>query len=139
MGPTKVRIASLMALAAGGVGFGLLVACGTSAPAPQASAVEVENAIQASCMATMPPSCPASTPHYADVAPILEKSCVPCHPGPAGAPQWPLTVYGDIAPWAGVIQDEVCGNTMPPADGGIGIDPSDRLTILDWVQCGAPE
>jgi hypothetical protein len=139
MGPTAARIASLMALAAAGVGSGALVACGTSAPAPQSNAIQVENAIQASCTATMPPSCPASTPHYADVEPILEKSCVPCHPGPAGSPQWPLTVYGDIAPWAGVIQDEVCGNTMPPVDGGIGIDQSDRLTILDWVQCGAPE
>jgi hypothetical protein len=139
MGSTKVRTSALMARVAGGVGFGLLVACSSSPAAPQATEVEVENAIQASCTATMPPSCPSSIPHYADVAPILEKSCVPCHPGPVGSPQWPLTVYGDIAPWAGVIQDEVCGNTMPPLDGGVAITQPDRLTILDWVQCGAPE
>jgi hypothetical protein len=135
----KVRISSLMTLAAGGVGLGLgLVACGSGSPARETSDTEVENAIQASCTATTHPVCPASTPHYADVEPILQKSCIPCHPGPPGATQWPLTAYDDITPWADVIQDQLCENAMPPADGGIGIDPSDRLTILDWVQCGAP-
>jgi hypothetical protein len=135
----KGRIPSLMTFAASAMGLGFgLVACGSS-PARQTDGTQVENAIQASCAATAPPSCPASTPHYADVAPILQKSCVPCHPGPPGATQWPLTTYGSIAPWAGVIEDEVCTNAMPPADGGIAIGESDRLTILDWVQCGAPE
>jgi hypothetical protein len=133
----KVRIPSLMTLAAGGVGL-VLVGCGSS-PARETGDAEVESAIRASCTATTPPSCPASTPHYADVAPIFQKSCVPCHPGPPGAMQWPLTAYGDIAPWGGVIEDEVCENAMPPVDGGVAIAGSDRLTILDWVQCGAPE
>ncbi len=128
-----------MMFAASAVAFGFgLVACGSS-PARQTDETQVENAIQASCTATTPPSCSTSTPHYADVAPILKKSCVPCHPGPPGAAQWPLTMYGSIAPWAGDIEDQVCGNAMPPADGGIAIGASDRLTILDWVQCGAPE
>jgi hypothetical protein len=133
----KVRVPSLIALAAGGVGLAL-VACGSS-PARETGDSEVANAIRTSCASTAAPSCPPSTPHYADVVPILQKSCVPCHPGPPGATQWPLTVYGDIAPWAGVIQDQVCQNAMPPLDGGIAIAPSDRLTLLDWAQCGAPE
>lgn len=132
-----MRAASLMTLAAGGIGL-VLAGCGSS-PVPETSDAEVASAILASCTATTAPSCPASTPHYAEVAPIFQKSCVPCHPGPAAAMQWPLTAYGDIAPWAGVIQDEVCENAMPPVDGGIALDPSDRLTILDWTQCGAPE
>jgi hypothetical protein len=135
-----------MTLAAGSVGL-VLVGCGGSPAretgdaevASESSDAEVASAIRASCTATTAPSCPASTPDYTDVAPIFEKSCVPCHPGPPAAMQWPLTSYGDIAPWAGVIEDEVCENAMPPVDGGIAIDPSDRLTILDWVQCGAPE
>jgi hypothetical protein len=126
-----------MAFVAGAVGLAL-VACGGS-PAPETGETEAENAIQASCAATTRLSCAASTLHYADVAPILQKSCVPCHPGPAGATQWPLTAYGDVAPWAGVIEDEICENAMPPVDGGIAIDESDRLTILDWVECSAPE
>jgi hypothetical protein len=126
-----------MALAAGGVGI-VLVACGGS-PGSETGDANVENAIRSSCAATVPPTCSTSTPHYADVAPILQKSCVPCHPGPAGATQWPLTEYDDVQPWAGVVQDEVCANAMPPLDGGIAITEPDRLTILDWVQCGAPE
>jgi uncharacterized membrane protein len=126
-----------MALAAGGVGLAV-VACGNS-PGSETGNANVENAIRSSCTATVPPTCSTSTPNYADVAPILQKNCVPCHPGPAGATQWPLTAYHDIAPWAGVIQDDVCANTMPPPDGGIAITQPDRLTILDWVQCGAPE
>jgi hypothetical protein len=71
--------------------------------------------------------------------PILQKSCVPCHEGSAGAPQWPLTMYSDVAPWAGALQDKLCAGAMPPADGGIALGPSERLTLIDWVQCGAPE
>jgi uncharacterized membrane protein len=126
-----------MALAAGGLWLGL-VGCGSSS-AHGSGEVDVENAIRTSCTATAPPACSTSTPHYADVEPILQKSCVPCHPGPAGATQWPLTDYSDNAAWAGAIQDELCASTMPPLDGGIAITQPDRLTILDWVQCGAPE
>jgi hypothetical protein len=132
----KLRI-PLRAIAAGGVGF-VVVACGSSS-ARGTGDVDVENAIRVSCTATVPPTCSTTTPHYADVAPILQKSCVPCHPGPAGATQWPLTDYADNAAWAGAIQDQVCANTMPPLDGGIAIAPSESLKILDWVQCGAPE
>jgi hypothetical protein len=135
MGLANVRVV-LLTLAAGSAALAL-VAC-SSSPAPQSGDAKVESAIEATCTATTPPTC-TSTPHYADVLPILNKSCVPCHPGPAGSPQWPLTMYSDIEPWAGVVQDEVCEGAMPPADGGIPIDPSDRLTLLDWVQCGAPE
>jgi hypothetical protein len=133
----KVRAASLMTLAACGIGL-VLAGC-VGSPVPETSDAEVASAILASCTATTTPSCPASTPHYAEVAPIFQKSCVPCHPGPPATMQWPLTAYVDIAPWAGVIQGEVCENAMPPVDGGIALDPSDRLTILDWTQCGAPE
>jgi hypothetical protein len=128
-----------MASTVGAVGL-VLAACGGGSASPANDGASVEKAIVSVCTATTPPTCDGGViPRYADVTPILEKSCIPCHPGPAGAPQWPLTAYSDIQPWAGVILDEVCGSAMPPSDGGIGITESDRLTILDWVQCGAPE
>jgi hypothetical protein len=136
MGHAKVRIALLTLVAGGGVALAL-AACGSS-PAPQSEDAKVDSAIEAACTATTPPSC-TSTPNYADAVPILQKSCVPCHAGSAGAPQWPLTKYIDIEPWAGDIQGKLCAGAMPPADGGIALAPSDRLTLLDWVQCGAPE
>jgi hypothetical protein len=125
-----------MAVVAGGAGLALF-AC-SSSPTRGTSKVDVEDAIRTSCTATTPPMC-SPTPHYADVEPILQKSCVPCHPGPAGATQWPLTTYSDNEAWAGAIQSELCANTMPPVDGGIAIAAADRLTLLDWAQCGAPE
>jgi hypothetical protein len=137
----RVLVPSIILSVVGAVGLGLglgLVACGSS-PRPANDDANVEKAIVATCTATVPPGCSGPTPHSAAVTPILEKSCIPCHPGPPGAVQWPLTAYTDIQPWAGVIQDEVCANAMPPLDGGIAIAEPDRLTILDWVQCGAPE
>lgn len=125
----------MLTLSACGVALAL-AACGSSA-APESEGANAEKVIEATCTAMMAPSC-TSTPHYADAVPILQKSCVPCH-GSAGTPQWPLTMYNDIEPWAGAIQDELCSGAMPPADGGIALAPSDRLTLLDWVQCGAPE
>jgi hypothetical protein len=129
-------LGALVALAASSVAIAL-AACGGS-PAPQTGAADVASAIESSCMATTPPSC-TSTPHYADTMPILRKNCVPCHAGSMDAPQWPLTMYADIAPWATDIQGKLCSGAMPPADGGIVLAPADRLTLLDWVQCGAPE
>jgi hypothetical protein len=131
----RVVVPSLVASAAVAV---VLVACGSSSAPVENSDTAVAQTIVAACTATVPPSCSGPTPHYADALPILQKSCIPCHPGPPGSPQWPLTKYTDIQPWAGVIEDEICGNAMPPLDGGIAITQSDRLTLLDWSQCGAP-
>jgi hypothetical protein len=30
-------------------------------------------------------------------------------------------------------------NAMPPLDGGVPITAADRLAILVWLECGAPE
>src|SRR5450432_489635 len=127
----RVVVPSLIASAAVAVGL-VLVACGSSSGPVANSDTEVAQTIVAACTATVPPSCSGPTPHYADALPILQKSCIPCHPGAPGSPQWPLTEYADIQPWAGVIEDEICGNAMPPLDGGIAITQSDRLTLLDW-------
>jgi hypothetical protein len=137
--PWRTFVPALMALAAGAAGL-VLVACSSSSPSPANEAANVENAIVSVCTATTPPTCDGGgVPRYADVTPILVKGCIPCHPGPPGATQWPLTDYSDIQPWASVILDEVCGSEMPPEDGGIAITEADRLTLLNWAQCGAPE
>jgi hypothetical protein len=132
----RVLISSLATMAAGIA----LVGCSSGSSAPANDDANVQKAIVKVCTATVPPNCDGgSIPHYAAVTPILEKSCIPCHPGPPGDEQWPLTDYGDIQPWAGVIEDEVCSSAMPPLDGGVPISEADRLTILDWAQCGAPQ
>lgn len=134
----RLRVLVPSLVAAAGVAGLALVACGNSPPPANDEAV-AEKAVVSLCTATMPPDCSGPTPNYADVEPILQQSCIPCHPGAPGSEQWPLTAYADIQPWAGVIEDEMCGNLMPPLDGGIPIAETDRLTVLDWVQCGAPQ
>src|SRR5580693_450279 len=94
------RLASLAVLVSTGAGLRLFVACGGSPAAPVPRDLGVEDAIRISCDVAAPTACPVPSPHYSDVAPILQKSCVPCHPGPAADPQWPLTEYEDVAPWA---------------------------------------
>src|SRR5580658_4018570 len=115
------------------------MACGDAPAGSDASdAATIENAIQTSCQLT--PSTACSTPlHYADVAPILTRSCVPCHSGDAADMAWPLTAYGDVAAWAPIVQYDLCTDQMPPLDGGIAIAPADRLAALAWIQCGDVE
>jgi uncharacterized membrane protein len=117
-------------------GSALLAACGSSSPAP--GTATVEEAIQTSCAPAGPPACTASM-HFADIVPILDRSCTQCHSTDAADQEWPLATYSDVGPWADVIQDELCSYRMPPLDGGIPMTPADRLTVLQWVQCGSPD
>jgi hypothetical protein len=86
-----------------------------------------------------PTTCPDPPPHYADVTPILEHSCVVgCHSGEAGGP-WPLTDYDHVAGWADAIQADLLHCLMPPSDAGIPITADEIAAILTWIQCGAPQ
>jgi hypothetical protein len=86
-----------------------------------------------------PTTCPDPPPHYADVTPILERSCVVgCHSGEAGGP-WPLTDYDHVAGWADAIQADLLHCLMPPSDAGIPIAAEEIAEILTWIQCGAPQ
>ncbi len=83
------------------------------------------------------PSCPATPPSYAaDVAPILEKSCVYCHTADGAAAAEPLdTRQGAIDQHDNMLAD-VAACTMP-ADGKLA--PDERTTLLAWIACGEPE
>ncbi|MGO9838107.1 MAG: hypothetical protein ACLP1X_28325 [Polyangiaceae bacterium] len=135
MGPYR-HLAGMAVVATSWVGWGVLMACGNATAGSDAGTIE--NAIRTSCQLTTPTAC--STPlQYADVAPILTRSCVPCHSGDAADMAWPLTAYGDVAAWAPLVQYDLCTDQMPPLDGGIAITPADRLAVLDWIQCGDVE
>ncbi len=51
--------------------------------------------------------------------------------------QWPLIAYGDVSDWASLINFDVKGCAMPPADAG-PLTNADRATLLNWIACGAP-
>jgi cytochrome c5 len=133
------RFVGLAALAASGLGVAILAACSSPTAAPAASEpAMIESAIQTACNLVGPISC-ANPGHFADVTPILAKSCNPCHTADAAQGEWPLTDYGDVAAWTPLIQRDLCLSLMPPLDGGVALAPADRLAILDWIQCGAAE
>src|SRR6185312_14185331 len=83
-------------------------------------------AIQASCGISPPTDCPSPPPTYADLAPVIQTHCVPCHDGATSQSQWPLTEYEHVADWADTIRDELIHCEMPPLDGGVVIAADDR-------------
>lgn len=91
---------------------------------------------------------PPAIPTFAhDIAPIVYKSCSPCHrPGEAGP--FPLLTYADAKKRAQQIAAVTARHFMPPwpPQAGYGdFQDERRLTdaqircIADWVRAGAPE
>jgi hypothetical protein len=90
------------------------------------------------CTVTAPTVCPDPPPHYPDVQPIIQRTCVPCHYGLPGGP-WPLLQYSHVADWYDVVRAMVLDCSMPPPDAGVPISDDERTAILTWILCGFPE
>jgi hypothetical protein len=120
-----------------------LLACGSSSsntppvdpPDADVDAAVVDPAIYA-CGVAAPTSCPSPAPTYADIAPIVQRLCIPCHIGAADGP-WPLTAYQHVADWQDIIRAAMLDCTMPP-DAGFPMTRTERLTVLTWIRCGLP-
>jgi hypothetical protein len=124
----RLHISIAVAVLSGG-------ACSSSSPASTDGAVS-DGVV---CPVPAPTACPSPSPHYADVAPIIQANCGGlCHSGvPADGP-WPLTEYQHVADWADVIGPMVADCLMPPPDAGVSMTTADRLALLTWLLCGAP-
>jgi hypothetical protein len=137
--PARRLLVARLASALGGGAFGLALAGCSATSAPPAGeptgAGTTAAEVQKSCAIKPPAACPDASPGYASVEPILQKSCVPCHPG--NGDQWALTDYDHVAAWSDAIAQDLVDCTMPPLDGGIGITASERLSLLVWSSCGA--
>lgn len=88
---------------------------------------------------------PRKRPSYADAAPILRRKCASCHDGRSGA--WAMTGFETVKGWLPMIRETLMTGRMPPwhadpAHGAFEGDPSlDReelLTLVDWIDSGAP-
>ena len=90
----------------------------------------------------------AGAPTFAhDIAPIVYRSCAPCHrPGEAGP--FPLLSYSDVKRRAALIETVIGRRYMPPwlPQKGYGefqderrLSAAEIRTISDWVKAGAPE
>jgi uncharacterized membrane protein len=126
----RLALAALLALAAG---------CGASNPSdPDAGGTTGGGQSNPQCVpVTAPTDCPAPTPHYADVQPLLQQRCVICHSEAPGGP-WPLTDYEHVADWGDAIRSDLLDCTMPPPDAGPMPD-EEKLAILGWIRCGTPQ
>ena len=90
----------------------------------------------------LPASCPNPVPSYrADVLPILEQRCLPCHT--PGSPLWALpdmSTYAAVYADRGVILDQIAICKMPNlGGGGAPLTEPARQAVMGWLVCGAPD
>ena len=90
------------------------------------------------CPQDLPAACPSSEPSYKlDVAPIFANRCTTCHSPDGSDSARDYANYASIFANRGAILDQVYACNMPP----IGSAPpttSERVTLLTWLVCGAP-
>ena len=114
-----------------------------------ASALLLSLAARVDTAAPAASAAPAAVPTFTkDVAPIVFRSCAPCH-RPGDVAPLSLLSYNDVRPWARAIKSKVTSREMPPW----GADPAQSLkmrndpslsqaqidTIVAWVDGGAPK
>ena len=81
-----------------------------------------------------------------EVAPILQRKCVPCHQ-PGGVAPFDMTDYKEVAGWSPMMREVVRTRRMPPwhADPHVGTFGNDlsltvreTQTLVHWIEAGAP-
>ncbi len=90
---------------------------------------------------------PTDPTYCRDVAPILDRSCVPCHrPGQIGP--FALTDYRETVRRAGAIAEAVAAERMPPWHANplhgkfandVRLPDRDKDQLLGWIENGCPE
>ena len=90
------------------------------------------------CPADDPTSCPTPVPSYAnDIAPLIQTYCTSqCH-NATGSASYPLATWDDLSGGATDVTNQIyqCRMPEPPAP-----NPTieERVTLLAWFRCGAP-
>jgi hypothetical protein len=81
------------------------------------------------------PSCPTPMPTYADVTPLLQQECVPCHTSNTMGKD--ESSYAAILGQTDALLAQVGECLMPPA-GSPQLTSDQRALLLGWLVCGAP-
>ena len=85
------------------------------------------------------PTCPKMPPSYKnDVAPIIARECSACHFTGSTIARGVYSTYAQLQAGRGSVLDEVYACKMPVAP-GLPLMPSDRTTLLTWIECGGPD
>lgn len=122
---------------------GLLAACPGSPPIDQA------NPCANGPPGDEPSACPSPQPSYkTDVLPVLQTKCLLCHSpaDPDGGPNSRYSSPYDFSTYAlqlenkGTLLTDILICKMPNLDAGATpLDEAERLTLMDWLVCGAPD
>jgi len=91
------------------------------------------------CLQDLPPACPSSMPSYQqDVAPIFTSRCVTCHSPDGSDSRRDYVNYPAIYANRSAILDQVYACNMPPGGAAAAPTTPERVTLLTWLVCGAP-
>ena len=91
------------------------------------------------CPNDVPDTCPATVPSYTnDVAPVIMERCLLCHAPGGQAGDKPLDTYAHLFSRRSAVLNQLAACNMPPA-GEPQPTEDERLIILDWLVCGAPD
>ena len=92
----------------------------------------------ASCPNDLPEKCPSPEPSYAaDIAPLVEARCLPCHSAGGPASGEPLGTYALVHDKRSAVLNQVYACKMPPPGDAEPLDSTERATLLAWLICGA--
>lgn len=92
------------------------------------------------CVSGLPKTCPKAPSYATDIAPLTQRTCLPCHSKGAVASDRDLTTYKNLTRLETTAFIQVNECLMPPADAGpdVAMTPAERTELLQWFVCGSP-
>ena len=94
----------------------------------------------ASCPHGAPAGCAAPPSYSQSIAPLVTRTCLPCHAPGGVASDRDLSMYAKLTRLETTVISQVNGCLMPPADAGPDamMTAADRTELVQWFVCGAP-
>jgi|HubBroStandDraft_1064217.scaffolds.fasta_scaffold05509_4 hypothetical protein len=114
-------------------------------PTPDGTILDLEGT--AVCPPATPSSCPQTPSYSKDIAPLIVRTCLPCHAPGGVAADRSFSAGPGMASYANFLRLEttdfvqVAGCIMPPPDAGpdAALSLQDRTELLQWFVCGSPD
>jgi hypothetical protein len=69
---------------------------------------------------------------------IIQTHCAVCHSPTGSNPTRELVTYQQISAQQGPMLTQSYACRMPPADAGVPLSLDERVALLGWLVCGAP-
>jgi hypothetical protein len=94
----------------------------------------------AQCPPALPTSCPQTPSYSTEIAPLVQRTCLPCHSSGGVAADRDLSNYRNLVRLETTNLVQVNGCIMPPPDAGAdaALSLDERVELLQWFVCGSP-